>query len=57
MLGSLMMLAVGRLGKLTELGEIVGLPPFSRQAFRKVGEDAAGQGDVARLDDDACGAA
>ena len=47
---------LGRLGQLAELGEVVGLPPLGRQMLGKAGEDAAGQRDVSRLDDDAGGA-
>ena len=57
MLGSLMMLASGVLRQLAQLGERVGLPLVVGQAVREVGEDPAGQRDVARLDLDPGGGA
>ena len=50
MFGSLMMLASGVLRQLAELAQRVGDALLLGQAVRELGEDPAGQRDVAQLD-------
>ena len=50
MLGSLMMLASGRLGQRAELGQRVVEPLLVGEPLGELGDDPAGQRDVAGLD-------
>ena len=53
MFGSLMMLASGVLASAPELGQGVGRPLLLGQALGELGDDPAGERDVAGLDRDA----
>jgi|GEM_PF-4920398 len=53
MLGSLMMLDLGLEREGAEFGEVIGDALLGREKVGEGGEDAAGEGDVARLDVDA----
>ena len=52
--GQLDDVAVRRLGHLAQAGQLVGDPLLGGEVLREIRQDAAGQGDVTRLDLDAC---